>query len=143
MEMGSPAWKEGELQGLFIQLLSLNPFLLCFHLSLHFSAFYPLPMVPFRLSDLFLYIVLGAAPLMSCQLPGVGGRAPVTRGGASGSQGPLNVSSQWSDQRPSLYTILQGAWPCQSPPHLLTLSCPSSAMVCNNCNGLDPNSPTL
>ena len=81
--------EEGELQGFTHPGIFFEPLSLLFCLALHLSSLYPLPMVPFRLCDLFfIFLALGPVPLTSGQLHAAGGRAPVTRDGVSGSQGP-------------------------------------------------------
>ena len=74
-----------------------------FFILLSISSLCPLANGPFRLPDLLCFFVLGAAPLMSDQLPVAGGRASATRGGVPGGQRPSKdrvCSGQVEGQEP-------------------------------------------
>ena len=112
---GWPVLEEGKLQSLLIQVLSMKP-LSFFDLAVFFSSLFPLPMDPSGQLISSLFLVLGAAPIMSGQLPVVGCRAPVTtRGRVPVGQRPSKdrVCAVARSKAEGLYVIWQVAriWP--------------------------------
>ena len=118
---GSPALEEGKSQSLLIQVLSLSPLP-----SSSFSLFLlslPIAHGPFRLPDP-LFFVLGAAPIMSVQLPGVRDGVPVTRGRVPGGQRPSKDSLWWLGQRQrGFMTSCRWPGPVWSLLHLVAHPC--------------------